>query len=147
MVLQRDTKINVWGWASTGEKVTIQFNHKTYKTTTNNKGKWTAQLAPVKAGGPYTMEISGKNKIILTFANTGSGLITNDGEPLSEFAIAGADKKFVWANAVIEGNRIIVSSEEITAPKYVRYAWADNPVNPNLFNKEGLPASPFRTDN
>jgi sialate O-acetylesterase len=86
------------------------------------------------------------NKIIISFTNTGSGLITNDGEALSEFAIAGADKKFVWAKASIEGNKIIVSGEEITNPMYVRYAWADNPVNPNLYNKEGLPASPFRTD-
>ena len=85
-------------------------------------------------------------KIMLTFDHTGSGLISNDGEPLSEFAIAGADKKFVWAKAVIEGDKIIVSSDEISNPLYVRYAWADNPVNPNLFNKEGLPASPFRTD-
>ena len=86
------------------------------------------------------------NKIILTFNHTGSGLTSNDGEPLSEFAIAGADKKFVWAKAVIEGDKVIVSGDEISNPMYVRYAWADNPVNPNLFNKDGLPASPFRTD-
>ena len=86
------------------------------------------------------------DKIIITFDHTGSGLISNDGEPLSEFAIAGADKKFVWAKAVIEGDKIIVSGDEVSNPMYVRYAWADNPVNPNLFNKEGLPASPFRTD-
>jgi sialate O-acetylesterase len=86
------------------------------------------------------------NKIILSFSNVGSGLITNDGEELSEFAIAGADKKFVWAKARIEGDKIIVSSDAIANPMYVRYAWADNPVNPNLYNKEGLPASPFRTD-
>jgi len=73
-------------------------------------------------------------------------LASNDGEELSEFAIAGADKKFFWAKAKIEGDRIIVWNEEIKDPVYVRYAWADNPVNPNLYNKEGLPASPFRTD-
>ena len=86
------------------------------------------------------------NKIIVRFTHTGSGLITNDGEPPAEFAIAGADKKFVWAQAKIEGNTVVVWSDEVAAPKYVRYAWADNPVNPNLYNKEGLPASPFRTD-
>lgn len=86
------------------------------------------------------------NRIVLTFSNTGSGLITNDGEELSEFAIAGADKKFVWANARIEGDKVIVWNDAISEPLYVRYAWADNPVNPNLYNKEGLPASPFRTD-
>lgn len=87
------------------------------------------------------------NKILLSFSNIGSGLITNDGEELSEFAIAGADKKFVWAKAKIESDKVIVSSDAVSNPMYVRYAWADDPVNPNLFNKEGLPASPFRTDN
>ncbi|MBK8089978.1 MAG: sialate O-acetylesterase [Chitinophagaceae bacterium] len=86
------------------------------------------------------------NKIIIEFSNTGSGLVTNDGEELSEFAIAGADKKFVWAKAKIEGNKVVVWSDEVKEPMYMRYAWADNPVNPNLFNKDGLPASPFRTD-
>ena len=56
MILQRDAKINIWGWASKGEKVSIQFNNKTYKTTTNDSGKWMLQLPSMKAGGPYTME-------------------------------------------------------------------------------------------
>jgi sialate O-acetylesterase len=86
------------------------------------------------------------SKIILSFQHTGSGLIANDGEELSEFAIAGADKKFVWAKAKIENNKVFVWSDEVKEPMYVRYAWADNPVQPNLYNKEGLPASPFRTD-
>lgn len=83
------------------------------------------------------------NKVILTFSSTGSGLTTNDGEPPAQFAIAGADKKFVWADARIEGNTVIVWSDTIVSPEYVRYAWADNPDNPNLYNREGLPASPF----
>lgn len=86
------------------------------------------------------------NKIIISFTHTGNGLSTNDGEPPAEFAIAGVDKRFVWANAKIDGDKIIVSNEEVPNPKYVRYAWADEPVNPNLINKEGLPAAPFRTD-
>ncbi len=86
------------------------------------------------------------SKIIVSFQHTGSGLITNDGEELSEFAIAGADKKFVWAKAKIEGDKIVVWSDEVKEPMYVRYAWADNPVNPNLYNKEQLPASPFTTE-
>lgn len=84
--------------------------------------------------------------ISISFDHTGSGLITNDGEAPGDFAIAGADKKFVWAKAKIENNKIIVWSDEVKQPMYVRYAWADNPVQPNLYNKEGLPASPFRTD-
>jgi sialate O-acetylesterase len=86
------------------------------------------------------------NRIILSFTHMGSGLMSNDGEGLSEFAIAGSDKKFVWAKARIEGEKVVVWNDEIAKPMYVRYAWADFPVNPNLFNKEGLPASPFRTD-
>ena len=84
--------------------------------------------------------------IRIVFTHTGSGLITRDGEAPAEFAIAGADQKFVWANARIEGNNVIVWNDAVTHPLYVRYAWADNPVNPNLYNREGLPASPFRTD-
>jgi sialate O-acetylesterase len=86
------------------------------------------------------------NKIIISFNHVGSGLVTNDGEELSQFAIAGADKKFVWAQAKIETDKVVVSSENIANPVYVRYAWADNPEGANLYNKEGLPASPFRTD-
>ncbi|WP_040005302.1 sialate O-acetylesterase [Fibrisoma limi] len=86
------------------------------------------------------------NKIVISFTHVGSGLITNDGEAPGEFAIAGSDKKFVWAKARIEGDNVVVWSDEVASPQYVRYAWADNPVNPNLYNKEGIPASPFRTD-
>ncbi|HEY1870271.1 MAG TPA: sialate O-acetylesterase, partial [Chitinophagaceae bacterium] len=100
----------------------------------------------VYSGPLYQSSAFDGNKITISFTNVGSGLITNDGEELSEFAIAGADKKFIWANAKIEGDKVVVWSDEIKDPKYVRYAWADDPVNPNLFNKERLPASPFRTD-
>ncbi|HLV62164.1 sialate O-acetylesterase [Galbibacter sp.] len=83
-------------------------------------------------------------KIILSFDHIGSGL-TSKGR-LKEFAIAGEDKKFVWAKAEIKGDKIEVWSPEITHPKYVRYAWADNPEHANLYNEQGLPASPFKTD-
>ena len=82
----------------------------------------------------------------ITFSQVGSGLVTNDGDEPGEFAIAGKDKKFVWANAKIEGNTVVVWSDKVAEPVYVRYAWADNPDNPNLYNKEGLPASPFETE-
>jgi sialate O-acetylesterase len=100
----------------------------------------------ITASGPLfqSATIEG-NKIILSFTNVGSGLKTNDEEDLREFAVAGADKKFVWANAKIVGDKIEISNNNITAPVYVRYAWADNP-NVNFYNKEGLPASPFKTD-
>jgi sialate O-acetylesterase len=100
----------------------------------------------VYSGPIYQSSTIDSNKIIVSFTNTGSGLITEDGGDLSQFAIAGVDKKFIWANAKIEGDKVIVWNDDVPDPMYVRYAWADNPGNPNLYNKEGLPASPFRTD-
>jgi sialate O-acetylesterase len=103
----------------------------------------------VYSGPMYkSMEING-NSITLDFSNTGSGLMVKDKYGyLKSFMIAGADKKFVWARAdVAPGNRVVVSSDAVKNPVAVRYAWADNPDDANLYNKEGLPASPFRTDN
>lgn len=100
----------------------------------------------IYSGPLFASSASEGNKIIISFSNTGTGLITNDKEDPGNFAIAGADKKFVWAKAKIEGDKVVVWNEAITNPMYVRYAWADNPEHANLFNKEGLPASPFRTD-
>ena len=99
----------------------------------------------VHSGPTYqSMKIVG-SKIELSFSTTGNKLIAKGGE-LKHFSIAGADKKFVWAKAKIEGDKILVWSEEIKQPVVVRYAWADNPDGANLYNKEGLPASPFTTD-
>lgn len=99
------------------------------------------------ASGPIykSMKIEG-NKIILEFSEVGSGLIAKGDSTLKHFAIAEKDKRFVWANAVIEGNKVIVWNDSIKNPVYVRYAWADNPEDANLYNKEGLPASPFTTE-
>lgn len=100
----------------------------------------------IYSGPIYQSAAIDGNKIIVSFTSTGSGLTANDGEELSQFAIAGADKKFVWAKAKIEGDKVIVWNDGIANPMYVRYAWADNPDGANLYNKEGLPASPFTTD-
>ena len=91
-----------------------------------------------------SMKIEG-GKIRLRFDYVGGGLVASDGEALKGFAIAGADRKFVWADATIDGKTVVVSSEDVAKPVAVRYAWADNPVC-NLYNKENLPAGPFRTD-
>jgi sialate O-acetylesterase len=101
----------------------------------------------VVASGPtyHSMKIIGE-KIELSFTNCGGGLTTNNGNELTFFAIAGADKKFLWAKAEIKGNKIIVWNEKVVNPEIVRYAWADNPAGANLYNKEGLPASPFTTE-
>ena len=75
----------------------------------------------------------------------GGGLVAKGGA-LRQFAIAGANKIFVWADAEIDGDSVLVSSGKVPAPVAVRYAWANNPEGCNLYNKAGLPAAPFRTD-
>jgi len=92
-----------------------------------------------------SMDVKG-NSIILHFGSIGGGLVAKNDEVLKGFAIAGKDKKFVWADAKIEGDTVVVGSDKVAEPAAVRYGWADNPVC-NLYNKEGLPATPFRTDN
>jgi len=92
------------------------------------------------------MEVKG-NKILIFFTNVGSGLAIRDGKVLKHFALAGQNRQFRWANAVISGNTVVVSHPDISHPVAVRYAWADNPADANLVNKEDLLASPFRTDN
>jgi sialate O-acetylesterase len=98
----------------------------------------------VYSGPLYKAMKTEGNKIRLYFDYADSGLMSKDGE-LKEFIIAGSDQKFYPATAVIEGNTVIVSSEQVTEPAAVRYSWRHS-ARPNLFNKEGLPASPFRTD-
>ena len=111
---------------------------------------------PVQYSGPIydSMKVEG-NAIRIRFTHMGNGLEARGGGPLQGFAIAGADRKFHWAEARIEGDTVVVSNPEIKAPVAVRYAWADSPAC-NLFNrgpvgknglgKDGLPASPFRSD-
>ena len=95
--------------------------------------------------GPVMTSITIENdRIRIHFKHVGGGLVAKGGE-LKGFAIAGPDKKFVWAQAKIENDTVVVQADQVPDPIAVRYAWADNPVC-NLYNKEGLPASPFRTD-
>ena len=96
--------------------------------------------------GPIYEESHAEGSLIrVRFTHLGSGLEVKGGGALKGFSIAGADRKFHWADARIDGETILVSSPDVTQPAAVRYAWADSPEC-NLFNKEGLPASPFRTD-
>ncbi|MDQ6470848.1 sialate O-acetylesterase [Flavobacterium sp. LHD-80] len=98
----------------------------------------------IVASGPLfkSMEQKG-NQLLLSFTDTGSGLTAKNNTSLKGFEIAGSDGKFVWASATIEGNKVKIWNENISRPTKVRYAWADNPVEANLYNKEDLPASPF----
>jgi sialate O-acetylesterase len=99
----------------------------------------------VSSGPTYRDLLIEGDKAIVSFDDLGRGLEARGG-PLQGFAIAGADRKFVWANAEIKGDTVVVNSPEVPEPVAVRYGWADFPVV-NLFNKNGLPATPFRTDN
>jgi sialate O-acetylesterase len=101
---------------------------------------------PVVYSGPlYQSYAVEQDKIRVRFSNVGGGLMIKDDSSLQGFAIAGADHKFYWADAVIQGDTVLVSSDQVPHPVAVRYAWGDSPIC-DLFNKEGLPASPFRTD-
>jgi sialate O-acetylesterase len=91
------------------------------------------------------MKIAG-NKILLDFKYVGKGLSNRDGEPLDNFIIAGADGKFIRAEAIIKDNRVEVWAADITKPVAVRFDWNEGDHS-NLYNKNGLPALPFRTDN
>jgi sialate O-acetylesterase len=100
----------------------------------------------VEWSGPWykAMTVEG-SAIRLTFDHLGGGLVASDGAALTGFAIAGEDRVFVWAEARIDGDRVVVSSPQVAKPVAVRYAWANNPAC-NLANRAGLPAVPFRTD-
>ncbi|MGY0036651.1 hypothetical protein [Pedobacter sp. NJ-S-72] len=95
------------------------------------------------ASGPVFKSLTKDgSRIRVSFMNADDGLVSKDAREITGFAIAGKDKKFYWAKAAIEGNEIVVYSDEVPNPKALRYAWADNPEC-NLMNSAGLPAIPF----
>jgi sialate O-acetylesterase len=97
--------------------------------------------------GPLFKAISVEgDKVVVKFAHTAGGLKSRDGKPLTDFEIAGADGKYVPAEATIEGETVVVKASGVEKPTQVRYGWR-NMAMPNLANKEGLPASPFRSEN
>jgi sialate O-acetylesterase len=138
----------------TGMAVTIDIGEWNDIHPVNKKevGKRLSLVAQRVAYGDETIVSSGpmigsairQNNIVrLGFSETGSGLMTKDDGKPGHFAIAGPDLRFVWAEAEIDGDCVLVWSDRISNPVYIRYAWAENPVGANLYNKEGLPASPF----
>jgi sialate O-acetylesterase len=108
-----------------------------------------AYKEPIEYSGPiyesHTVDPQEPDRIVISFTHIGGGLVTRDGGALTGFAIAGDDGKFVNAQAEIRGDQVVVWSPQIASPVAVRYAWANFPIC-NLWNKAGLPASPFRTD-
>jgi sialate O-acetylesterase len=100
----------------------------------------------VTASGPVFDGVSIEDgKAVVTFAQTGAGLVARNGGAPKGFQIAGADGRFAWADAEIHGDTVVVQSKDVPAPVAVRYAWADFP-DCDLMSKAGLPAAPFRTD-
>ncbi len=100
-----------------------------------------------KSGPMYRKTKIAGSRIILTFDDVGQGLRIRDGDKLDEFAIAGADHKWRWAQAkILDKSRVEVWSDAVSQPLAVRYAFNNNPRHPNLTNHTGLPAAPFRTD-
>jgi len=142
----------------TGMAVTTDIVHNLGDIHPRNKfdvGNRLALWALAKEYGKKDLVCSGplyksmkveETKIRLSFAHSGGGLESRDGKPLTEFEIAGADGKFVPADAVIDGDTVVVEAKEVPLPTQVRFGWR-NVANPNLANKEGLPASPFQTNN
>jgi sialate O-acetylesterase len=105
-------------------------------------GKNTVFSGPTFSG----MKVDG-DKIRVSFDNLGGGLLVRDKYGyLKGFEVAGNDQKFHYAKAWVDGNEVVVSTTLVGDPVAVRYAWADNPEDANLYNKEGFPAAPFRSD-
>ncbi|MCY4170803.1 MAG: 9-O-acetylesterase [Bacteroidetes bacterium] len=111
---------------------------------------WARRLAYaediVYSGPVYRDHTINNGMIRIEFDYIGSGLTSRQNDALGGFAIAGNDGHYEWANAIIEGESVIVSHPDIINPVAVRYAWSNNPANANLINSEGLPAASFRTD-
>ncbi len=100
----------------------------------------------IHAGPVYdTMRVEG-NKIRLFFRNLGGGLVAKGGDEVRTFQIAGDDRRWVWGDARVDGDSVVVWSDRVDDPVAVRYGWMDNALAANLYNKAGLPASSFRTD-
>jgi sialate O-acetylesterase len=153
----RDAQLNAAkGMQNVGLAVTIELGEAD-DVHPRSKQEVGRRLALLALGETYDEEKGGysgpifdsmtieENKVHISFKYTGTGLIAAGGQSLRGFAIAGADQEFHWANAKIEDDVVVVWSDAVPSPVAVRYAWADNP-DCNLYNKEGLPASPFKTD-
>ena len=151
---QRRTAVST---PNTGLIVTIDIGeaHDIHPKNKLDVGKRMARWALVdvygrkltKSGPMFSKAKIAGSKIVLTFDDVGQGLRIRDGDKLDEFAIAGADHRWHWAQAKITGkNRVEVWSDAVPQPLAVRYAFNNNPKHPNLTNETGLPAGPFRTD-
>jgi sialate O-acetylesterase len=102
----------------------------------------------ISSGPTYRRHTARQGAIAVDFTNVGGGLVARGDSSgrVHGFTIAGADRHFVWADARIQNGQVVVSSDRVPSPVAARYAWGNNPLDANLYNRAGLPASPFRTD-
>jgi sialate O-acetylesterase len=152
---QRESMEAALALPNTGRAITIDVGGDLHPLNKQDVGARLARVAlktvygrAIVASGPtYKSHRALGDTIVVDFANAAGGLVvsSSDGRP-GAFAIAGADHKFVWANARVVGTQAYVWSESVKTPVAVRYAWANNPQGANLYNRERLPAAPFRTD-
>jgi len=162
----REKQIN--GLSIPNTAMAVTFDVSDYLADSRNRQDAGRRLALCALAGTYhrKLEYSGPtyhshriegDQVIVSFDHAGHGMLAGEKDGLAPvrpaktgelhgFAVAGADKKWYWADTRIAGDTVVLRSEKVPAPVAVRYAWADNPAGSNLYNREGLPAVPFRTD-
>ena len=152
--LYRELHIRIMNHPKTFMAISSDLGPGIHPTNKSGYGTRAAQVAfgavyaqKVEIYGPVykTHKVEG-DKVSVTFDHVGKGLAFRHGDKLQGFALAGADGKFQWADAVIDGDSVILSNPSVPKPVAVRYAFASNHRWANLFNKDGLPAVPFRSD-
>ncbi len=160
LVLQQEAQVPVWGKASPGAAVSVtpSWNGKAVRTVADASGCWQVRLATPKGSfKKYTLTISDGEPVVLQNVAVGEVWLASGQSNIERTfgherfdvffkdQVAGPDHVWHWADATIDGDSVVVSSPDVPHPLAVRYAWGANPVC-NLFNSEGLPAWPFRTD-
>jgi sialate O-acetylesterase len=149
-----ETHVRIMTYPNVGMAISTDLGPGIHPTNKSGYGTRAAAVArgmvygdKVEYYGPvYASHAVEGEKVRVKFTHVGQGLAFKHGDKLQGFAVAGEDKKFVWADAVIDGDSVVVSSSEVAKPAAVRYAFGNNRTWANLFNKDGLPAVTFRTD-
>lgn len=150
----RETHIRIMQHPHTAMVISSDLGAGIHPANKSGYGTRAAQVArgfvygeKIEYYGPlFESQVIDGSKVRIRFTHIGQGITHRHGDKLQGFAIAGEDKKFVWGDATIEGDTVVVSAAAVSKPVAVRYAWSQNHTWANLFNKDGLPAIPFRTD-
>ncbi|MDX1945824.1 MAG: sialate O-acetylesterase [Pirellulaceae bacterium] len=149
-----ETHVRIMTYPHVGMAISSDLGPGVHPVNKSGYGRRAAAVAlgmtyqkPVEYYGPvYASHAVEGNKLRVKFTHVGQGLATRHGDKLQGFAIAGDDGKFHWGQAQIDGDSVVVSSPEVPKPAHLRYAWSNKRTWANLFNADGLPALPFRTD-